>query len=77
MNDVIEAKICRRAYYCRSQSLMHLSRTSKFRGRGTYIDDHETHSELDSSSPNDNVNYTILPDIDAMATTASLIDFVI
>jgi len=25
MNNVIEAKICRRAYYCWSQSLMHLS----------------------------------------------------
>ena len=34
-------------------------------------------SKLDSSSPKANVKYTILPDIDAMAATASLFDFTI
>ena len=49
----------------------------EFRGQDTCINDCETHSKLDSSSPKDNVNCTILPDIDTMATTASLFDFTI
>ena len=57
--------------------ILHPTGTSKFRGRGTCIDDRETHSKLDSSSPKDNVNYTILLDIDAMATTVSLFDLTI
>ena len=50
---------------------------SKSRGRGNCIDDRETHSKLDSSSPKDNVNYTISPDIDAMATSTTASLFVI